>query len=469
MKITINKKDVVWSFLNYGANVLSNMVVLMFAVAIMPNTDLGMWYTFLSLGAIMQLVDFGFLPCITRSVSYAWTGASELLPNGIPVKRKESGTNYKLLGNIVSASRIIYTIMTIVVGMLCLSAGNMYILHISPTGKETYYMFAWLVYSSSLLFNIYFGYWTGCLQGIGAIRANNQAKVISYIVLIVVSMICLLFSFGLFSMPIGYLMSGVIYRILAKRVFVSQRELKGKLVWNNLKPDRNEIIKTLKGIWPNAWKMGVNSLGTYFITQGNTLLCSAFLGLEATATYGLTLQICNAIVTIAKIMMTVYQPRFVELNLERNKEESAKTLSLVMITYWLIIILGGIGLVAIGIPAISLLKSDTALPYIIVIYMLLYLALEGNHSCFASYITTQNQVPFFTSGIISAIAVFLVSLLLVKTTNLEIWALMLGQSMVQLIYNNWKWPYVVLRDFAISPLNMFSKGVGEIKRMICHN
>ena len=475
MQINIKKNDVIWSYLNYGMSTVSNLLVILFSVAFLSNNELGIWYTFLSLGAIVQLVDFGFLPCITRNISFAWSGAVELTKSGIPRHGESATANYQLLRTIICTSRYVYSLMAIVVmifgGVLgSIYVRSIYVRSISDAANSTGYMIAWLVYGLSLVINIYFGYWTGCLQGIGAIKENNLAKVVSYIVLIVVTVFCLFRSVGLLSMSIGNLASGIVYRVLAKHFFVNREGIKGSILLEKGKTSRSEVVKLLKIIWPNTWKMGINAFGTYFITQGNTLLCSAFLGLEATATYGLSLQICTAITTVAKILLTAYQPRLVELNLHGDKKETAKLFSMIMTVYWLIIVLAAIALAVVGIPLLGIIKSDTSLPYAVVFYMLLYLALEGNHSCFATYLTTQNEIPFFKAGLLSAIGVFSVSFILVKWTDWGIWALMLGQSLVQLAYNNWKWPHMVLKGFSINFFKMLRIGFGEISgkiKMVC--
>lgn len=460
-QININKSDIVWSFLNYGANVLSNMLVLLFAVAILPDAEMGMWYTFLSLGAIAQLVDFGFLPCITRNVSFAWAGANKLVAEGIPQSGEQKTANYDLLRTIICSSRYLYSLLSLLVLALSCSVGSIYIYWVSRGTDTGQHVTAWIIYALSLVLNIFFGYWTGCLQGIGAIRENNKAKVVSYVVLIGTTIVCLMFSFGLLAMAIGNLVSGLAYRILAKKFFLREKGIRDNRILDNKSICKQDVLDILKVIWPNSWKLGVNSLGTYFITQGNTLLCSAFLGLNATATYGLSLQICTALITVAKILMTTYQPRLVELNLDGDERKIIDLLGLIMFVFWLIVICGSIGLLTVGIPLIRLIKSTTALPYGVVLFMLLYLALEGNHSCFAVYLTTQNKIPFFKAGIISAICVFLVSLLLVRLTDWGIWALMLGQSLTQLAYNNWKWPHMVLTELSINYGKLMVRGAGE--------
>src|SRR5262249_57089356 len=51
-------------------------------------------------------------------------------------------------------------------------------------------------------------------------------------------------------------------------------------------------------LWPTAWRSGLVSLGGFLVVSANTLICSAFLDLKRTASYGLSLSII-AILTYA--------------------------------------------------------------------------------------------------------------------------------------------------------------------------
>ena len=331
MHINIAKKDIYWSYLNYGANVLSNMIILVVAIVILPEKELGMWYTFQSVGAIVQLIDFGFLPCITRNISFAWVGAKELRKNGIPTQTGD--TNFALLKLLIYSSKYIYMFLSIFVLLIGGIIGTGYILTISEEINLNYLLISWLVYVLSLICNIYFGYWAGCLQGVGAIKENNEAKVISFITLIIVTIVFLYCSFGLMAMAGGYLISGIVYRLIAKYKFSKQKGVRENEVLHNEKFSKSDVASIIKIIWPNSWRLGINSISTYLITQGNTLLCSGFLGLSATATYGLSLQICTAIITIAKILMTTYQPQLIELNLKQDKGKIRSLLGMIIAAY----------------------------------------------------------------------------------------------------------------------------------------
>lgn len=84
--------------------------------------------------------------------------------------------------------------------------------------------------------------------------------------------------------------------------------------------------------------------------------------------------------------------------------------------------------------------------------------LDSNQANFAGMILIDNKVPFVKSAIISGVLVVLFNYLLLKYTNLGLMSVVLAQFVVQLAYNNWKWPKVVLDEYNISFFSLMSLG-----------
>lgn len=82
-----------------------------------------------------------------------------------------------------------------------------------------------------------------------------------------------------------------------------------------------------------------------------------------------------------------------------------------------------------------------------------YLLLEMIHSNVATFITTRNRAPFVKASILSEIAIILISLFLINFTDLGLWSLLFSQAIVQLMYNNWKWPLEINKELKVSFLN----------------
>jgi hypothetical protein len=83
-----------------------------------------------------------------------------------------------------------------------------------------------------------------------------------------------------------------------------------------------------------------------------------------------------------------------------------------------------------------------------------------NHSIAASYLTTLNKVPFVGAAIVSGVGVALLTLLLIKPFGIA--GMVVAQGVVQLAYNNWKWPLEAVKHLELSPLNILVLGAKKI-------
>jgi hypothetical protein len=66
-----------------GIRLASGLLLLPLLVRLLPTNDLGMYYVFLSVSALSNLVDFGFSHTIGRAIAYAYGGARELKAQGL--------------------------------------------------------------------------------------------------------------------------------------------------------------------------------------------------------------------------------------------------------------------------------------------------------------------------------------------------------------------------------------------------
>ncbi len=76
--------------------------------------------------------------------------------------------------------------------------------------------------------------------------------------------------------------------------------------------------------------------------------------------------------------------------------------------------------------------------------------LESNHAMAASILLTKNEVPFFKASLLSGIATIIFLYIFLDLASLGVLAIILAPGIVQLLYQNWKWPMVVYSDLKIS-------------------
>ena len=463
MNIKISRKGMMWSYLGFGFTIFTNLMIIPFVMKMVETSELGLWYTFLSIGQLVTLLDFGFSNTLVRNITYAWSGISDISSEGIASDNQKNKPNYVLLSSVLKTCQVICLFIGVLAFIVMMTLGLGYISHIAHGigGKRCY--LAWIVYSMAIFLNIYYSYWISSLRGIGAVIEAQKANVYSKSLQIMISLAGLIAGGGIVALSFAYLISGCFIRVYAKYRFYEYQNLK-YYISRKEKMSYEKIKSNLEKIWFNSKKSGIVSVTTFCITQTTTLLSSAYLGLEVTASYGLSLQIITAIANLAFVYFQTMLPEMTELKVSDCKNDLRRLFSVCIGTYWILYLIELSAVLIIGLPFIRLLKSDTVLPFAMVGFMGIYIFLENNHSICATYITIGNTIPYMKASLVSGICVVIGELGIVLFTDWGIYGLMMVQCLVQLAYNNWKWPYVVFRELGITPVTVIKNTPPELVR-----
>lgn len=444
MNISITNKDFFWSYLGYFFNVGVVIILLPFILKFLPAEEIGLWYTFVSISVLIYLIDFGFSNTIIRNVSYGWGGAKNLAREGFNEFKPSKTKNFKLINEIYNASFKIYFIIAIIASLILFIPGTIYIKSLTFGLENAQLNYAWYIFATGVILNLFYSYWTSILKGIGAIEQSQKALVASKIFQLIITIIGLFMSYGLIAVSLGFVFNGIILRYYSRRYFIIElKKHNYKLILD--KAFSFKILEIYRVLFHNAWRLGLVSFGAYLILQFNTLMCSSYLGLELTASYGLTLQLFTLLIAICGTSYQTLQPEINEACLRNNYKRIVKLISFGSFSNWILYIAGFFTIIFLGPFFMNLLDVEVELlPKSLIIFMGLYLFLENNHSMFASYITGQNKIPFLKASLISGFFVMVFSYSSIYFTSLGLIGLMSSQAIVQLCYNNWKWPYDII-------------------------
>lgn len=453
--IKISSSDIKWSYFGFFLNIANGLIILPFLLKYLTSVEIGLWYTFMSISALINLLDFGFSPTLARNVSYAWGGSQELKKVGTGDDVIYNEPNYVLLNSVFNVTKKIYLIISLISLFILFTVGTLYILSITKEVSGSNHLIAWGIFCLGIFFNLFYSYWTPLLRGIGAIKHGQFASIIARTLQIVLTIIGLLLSFNLIAVAFAFLVSGFVLRLISKIYFYKNINLEK---WNSLKKDVNQLMfkKTFSIIWHNAWRLGLVSFGTFLITQSNTLLCSSYLGLETTASYGITLQLFSIIAALSSTLYLIYLPELNIAFLHKKNKRIKDIISFCISVNWIIYISGALFVIFFGEKLLEIVQSPVSLlPTGLLVFMAVFLFLENNHSMFGAFITSENKVPFMKAALFSGLAIIITSFILVSKTNLGIFGLLLSQAIIQLLYNNWKWPYYVLNKQSMNMGDIF--------------
>jgi hypothetical protein len=295
------------------------------------------------------------------------------------------------------------------------------------------------------------------------VKENKKASIYSNVIYLFISILLLSLGYGLVGISIAFLIQSLTLRIFSYKYFYDSALI------HSLKAASYSLSKkaAFSVLWSNSWKMGVVSLGAFLILQANTLILPKYESLLIVAQYGLTLQIINFLYRISLIHFNTIYPQLTSNRINSNHNEIIKLLGTSYTIFICTYLVGAAGLLLFGNTILEIIGSKTFLfSFNMLAVILLMFLLEANHSIAAVIITSKNEVPFYFAALITGLAIVTLSLVLFQFTDIGIWAIIISQFVVQLSYNNWRWPLFVLKDLKTSYIELFTVGYKNIKKQI---
>ncbi len=457
MNVKLTKKDVIWSYIGTVISMGCNFLMLPIIIYYLDSNMLGLWYVFLSIGAITALFDFGFSLTFSRNITYCWSGAKSLKKESVEFAQN-GNTNFLLMKKVLLACKSIYWELSITALLLLLSIGSLYIIYISKEIQGYEHIIAWIIYSIAVFLNLYYGYYALFLRGVGAISQANKNIVISRLVQIVTTVVLLMVGCGIVGVCIAYLFYGTLFRFLGKHMFYRYKDIGKYLRKINLELTKKEIKDIVTIIWHNAWRDGLISLTNYITNQSTVLICSIYLTLTETGVYSIGVQMAMAISAISSTIYMASQPQLQSAYLKNDKVLVKRTMSVIITSFIYIFIIGVLFTVVLGIPFLKFIRSEFSLPISVFLGLCLYHFILRYRDIFSSYYSSTNRIIYMRSFIISAILCLILSFIFTGALRMGVWGLILAQILSQLFYNAWHWPIIAHKEMAITVQEVLSIG-----------
>lgn len=453
--ITTTKKDIIWNYIAIFFNMGTGVIVLPLILHFLSAEEIGLNYLMLTISSMVALIDFGFSPQIGRNITYALSGAKRVEKEGLH-DEANAEPNYRLLSTVIHAAKFIYRRLSIVVLVLMLTLGTYYIHHVTHGFQDVNNsLLIWIVFCISNYFNIYFIYYRSLLTGSGKIYESSVSIILSKLTYIITCSVLVFCGFGLISVVVANMLAPLVLFAYSHIKFYTP-QMKAQLPSDIKKEETSEAIS---GIWYNAKKLGINSLGSFAILKLNLFLVGLFLPLSVVGSFGILTQVVPTLSGVATALFYSYQPQIASLQVVHDKVEITRKLSITVVVFWLIMIFGGAALVLLLPWGLQLIGSNAEVPPMLIsILYLIVMTLEGNHTIFSTVIVTANKVPFVKAGLLSGALIGILMYFSLRFTSLGLLGVVLAQGLVQLAYNNWRWPKYVLDDLRINPYAFMGQG-----------
>ena len=422
----------------------AGIILLPFILHKMPQETVGIWNIFQTVTSLVLLLDFGFRPTFARNISYIFSGVKTIQKDGVQHTNADAIVHYELLKGTLTAMRRFYRWMSLAVFALLATFGTIYFHYILQkySGDRQDAMIAWIILIVINCYNLYTFYYDALLTGKGYIKQIQQITILGQTVYLVLAITLIYCSFQLIAIVSAQLVYTVIRRIMMYHVFFTP-SLKQHL--SNVQPKPSKEI--LSAITPNAAKIGLTQLGGFLINKSAILIGSAFLTLDQVACYGITLQVMDILARCANVPYFSYMPKLAQCRAENNISQLKSYYIRCTVVLWIIFLIGGIFWVGLGNRVLDIIRSQTHfVPTAMLCVMLVVNALEQNHALSAGFILADNKTPFFIPSLVSGIVTVFLLWLFLCPLNMGLWGLILASGLAQLVYQNWKWPSVIIKE-----------------------
>lgn len=459
--IKTRKADVIWNYIGTVVSMSSGFILLPLLMVYLTEDELGLWYVYLALSNFALLFEFGFSPTFARNIVYVISGARRLSVTGCDTESVESGIDWHLLNTVIKASKIIYAFIAVAVTLLLATAGSAYVVHVTKGVDSAVVWESWPLFCASVFLNLYFLWSITVLRGYGDVAGEKKALVISKVAQLVVSAVLLVAGFGLVGASVGYLANAALLRLAAVLMTRKHREIEEGRRSDTTPVSVSAVKEIFLTIFHVAWRDGLVQLALYASTQATSILSSLFLGLSETGTYSILLQFSNAIYSFASAYPNSFFPAVQSAYAEGDTEMERRYVSTGIVGYWVLSVLGAVGVGAVFLPFLPLVKPDVAVDFGLFSLMCLYLGLLNQHSIFCNYIVGMNEVPYMWGYVLAAVFGTGAVCLLCGAYGMGAWGIILGQAISQLAYNNWKWPVYLCNKIGFSYRDCLREGIAE--------
>lgn len=460
-KVSISGNDVAWGYVAQICNIGANILILPALFYYLKSDVLGVWYVFLNIGMFATMFGLVFQSSFARNISYAFAGATSLQKNGINTQSEIlDEPNLPLVKGLIGSMRKFYGVISLCFALLLVLCGSFYMSHLSKDLIDSHVVVdSWILYSISISLGFYCLHYGSILQGRGCMKELNQLTIVCRLVYIFLIYWLISRNFGIWSIAIANFVS-----VIAGWIMGNLLAYKGCLR-KLLKEVSGSSPDLLKLVWHNTYKLALATLLIYLSTKGNLFYVSLFLPLDVIARYGLSLQVMNVFASISLLYYYNYSPLIARKLVEGDWLSVKHIYSKSVFVSCLLFIVGSVFLLFWGDSALRLIGSKTSfLSFIPLLLLCITYFFDSNHTLALNLMVTSNRVVHLKASFVSAIAIFLLIPLFVKTFHWGITGAILAVMLVQLCYHNWRWIMFVSKKMNLGFFKQLALGVKSFRR-----
>lgn len=281
-----------WVLINKFWSIAKGPISLIFIISCLTPEEQGLWYTFLSLGALTVFAEMGFTGIISQFVSHEYAHLKER--NGFFSGNIEARDK---LVSLIRYSLKFYLLIIPFAILILLFVGKYFLIDVNRN-----IFLLWMVFSITGGFQLLISLFQAIIQGFDKIALVQKNIFIGSLILPLVSWTLLYFGFGISTLVIANIVSIILMLSLlylkTKKIFfqISKHKIKTHYTWFN------EIVKL-------QWKYAVSWIAGYFIFQFMTPMIYRNEGVVLAGQFGMTLGLIKNISSISGSWLETKVPK----------------------------------------------------------------------------------------------------------------------------------------------------------------
>ena len=407
----------------------------------------GIWLLFSNLTTLMLLLLLGLDNTLPRLLSYILAGAREVQVKKISSRDLFSEVaNLDLLSDFIKRSKeLIFKLSGIqaVIALLLLpyvfAAAEKY-----NQVKVVEILGIWLIYGIGIVFLFSFHLYNSLVRGIGEIWLANLLVAGQRLMFLTISTLMLLERQSLYSIAVAFLLSNFAVFYFSKKVIDSKLGL--LTVENQIHSQVNPV--SISEILGNTRLLAINSFSGFLILRFSMLASVLVLDVKTATQYNLTITLYLSLYGICLEIARNYTTLLNTYQAKKNLNQLRATYRRMRFNTLSIFATGATILIVFGNSLVMQLSPDLNLfPAAPLMVIFLIYMLELNHTISAIYLSSHNYFPMTGPVILAGAFIALVGV--AASTVFSFWGFILSHGLIQLLYNNWKWPYMVRKELKI--------------------
>lgn len=392
-----------------------------------------LWLILSVINGSILIADSGFSPSLIRSVSYFYSGLSDIDSlSSDEIIKNENKINYIDLSKTISTFNCLYVLIGVVGALFVLPLGYFMTYGISDLIDSNIINICILLLSLKFYFSITAIKYLAILQGIDKLAYQKRIESIMESIRIIFLLFTIIFSSSIVYFFIADLIVSVI-TFLVYKVILNKELNKLK---EGFSPGFKFSKKIFKFLWPPTWKFGLMQYGSFLSNHGNALVLTQIPNPLFISSFILTQKILNIVRQLSQSHFNAYLPNVYSLFAYKNfidlkilvTKKIFKCLTWFSFISFFLIIFGQYCLDVINITTPLLDKE------FILILCICYV-LEMHHSIHAQIYISSNKVPFLLPALYSGLTIFFTSSFIIESSG--VLGILLVQFFVQLSVNNW--------------------------------